>query len=291
MATGIDGTTLAQGRPFLKWAGGKTQLLAQYAELLPTLSDLATYHEPFLGSGAVFFHARARAIIPGRAILSDVNEHLMTTWRVVRDQPEALAARAAELETGHSKERYYVERERFNTQPLDELERAALVIYLNKAGFNGLYRVNRDGGFNVPVGRRSGKSASLGIPSADHLAGCARALAGADLLCAPFTTVLDRARPGDFVYFDPPYMPISDTAAFTDYACEGFGRREQEMLRDIAVQLSERGVLVMISNSGNFELLRLYDGFEVSRVSARRNINSKADSRGPVTEVVIRNYR
>jgi DNA adenine methylase len=279
-----------QARPFLKWAGGKTQLLAQYAELLPTLSDLATYHEPFVGSGAVFFHARARAIIPGRAILSDVNEHLMTTWRVVRDQPAALAERAAELGAGHSEAQFYVERERFNSEQLDPLERAALVIYLNKAGFNGLYRVNRGGGFNVPVGRRS-KGAGLGIPSADHLAACARSLAGADLLAAPFTTVLDRARPGDFVYFDPPYMPISDTAFFTDYACEGFGRAEQELLRDVAVQLSERGVLVMISNSGNFELLRLYDGFEVAHVSARRNINSKADARGPVTEVVIRNYR
>ena len=275
-------------RPFLKWAGGKAQLLADYERMFPEIPAGATYHEPFVGGGAVFFHLRSLGFVSGKCILTDLNEHLVSAWIAVRDQPLVLAARLAALGEAHSDERYYAERERFNSEELTSVERAALLIYLNKAGFNGLYRVNSKGGFNVPIGRQaSGPS----MPTAEHLLACSKGLQGADVFCAPFASVLDRARAGDFVYFDPPYMPISDTAAFTDYACEGFGRAEQEMLRDVAVQLSERGVLVMISNSGNFELLRLYDGFEVSRVSARRSINSKADSRGPVTEVVIRNYR
>lgn len=278
-----------EARPFLKWAGGKRQLLADYEPLFPKVSGVATYHEPFVGSGAVFFRLGALGAIPARAILSDVNEHLVTTWKTVRDRPDALAARLLELEATHSDEQYYAQRDRYNAGGIDALERAALVVYLNKAGFNGLYRVNSKGAFNVPAGRRSGAS-GLGMPSAELLASCSRALRDADLLCAPFATVLDRARAGDFVYFDPPYVPISDTAFFTSYGCDGFGMAEQELLRDVFVQLDRRGCRVMLSNSGSFEVLKLYAGFDVVQVQARRSINSKAEKRGPVTEVVIRNY-
>jgi DNA adenine methylase len=273
--------------PFLKWAGGKRQLLADYARLFPAGGTDATYHEPFLGSGAVFFHLFESGALRGRCVLSDLNAHLMTAWTIVRDRPEALATRLAELEEAHSEERYYAERERFNVEGLDALERAALVVYLNKAGFNGLYRVNKRGLFNVPAGRRAG---GLNIPSLDALTACSRALKGCDLLAAPFASVLDRARPGDFAYFDPPYVPISETAFFTSYACEGFGMPEQELLRDVFAHLDRRGCRLMLSNSGSFEVLKLYQGFDVTRVQARRAINSDAGARGPVTEVVIRNY-
>ncbi len=275
-------------RPFLKWAGGKTQLLDAYQPLLPRLSSLATYHEPFVGAGAMYFHLRRTGFITGRAVLSDLNEDLVLTWQCVRDEPEALAARLAELIAVHDSDAFYRERERFNSPGLPPLERAALLIYLNKTGFNGLFRVNKSGHFNVPVGRQSTVRPS--VPSAAQLQACSAALRGADILAAPFASVLDRAREGDFVYFDPPYVPVSATSTFTAYACDGFGEREQELLRDVFVQLDRRGCRVMLSNSGSFEVLRLYRDHDITQVSARRSINSKADARGPVTEVVIRNY-
>lgn len=275
-------------RPFLKWAGGKTQLLADYQRLFPRVSDLSTYHEPFVGSGAVFFHLRGHGVVTGRAVLTDLNESLMLAWSVVRDQPEALAARLKELGDKHSNEEYYKERDRFNDETISLLERAALLIYLNRTGFNGLYRVNRRGRFNVPVGRAH--QSGLALPTESALQACSRSLAGVDLQCAPFASVLDRARAGDFVYFDPPYVPISQTASFTDYYWEGFRQPEQELLRDVFVQLDQRGCLVMLSNSGSFEVLRMYQGFDVRQLTARRSINSRTDARGPVTEVVIRNF-
>lgn len=274
-------------RPFLKWAGGKAQLLAEYDRLFPALDGLASYHEPFLGGGAVFFRLRGSERLLGRAVLSDLNERLVNTFLVVRDRPEPLTRRLSELSGKHCEEEYYLERERYNTRELSGFERAALFIYLNKAGFNGLHRVNAKGHFNVPVGRQASGPV---MPSLDHLQACARAMAGTDLLSAPFASVLDRARAGDFVYFDPPYMPVSPTSSFTDYATEGFGRPEQELLRDVFVQLDRRGCRVMLSNSGNLELLKLYAGYDVTTLLARRSINSKTDARGPVTEVVIRNY-
>lgn len=276
-------------RPFIKWAGGKTQLLEAYAPLLPRIPDLATYHEPFIGSGAVFLNLREQGAIPGKAMLSDLNEHLITAWTIVRDEPKALAAKLARLQAKHSSEAYYEARERYNTGRLAPLERAALLVYLNRAGFNGLYRVNSKGHFNVPLGRTSNGGA-LKLPSEAMLQRCSAALQGVLLIHAPFISVLDRARGGDLVYFDPPYVPISTTSAFTSYACDGFGMAEQELLRDVFAQLDARGCKVMLSNSASFAVLKLYQGWDIVQVPARRSINSNADSRGAVNEVVIRNY-
>lgn len=287
MPTSTDRDALKAARPFLKWAGGKAQLVADYERLFPVIPPSATYHEPFVGGGAIFFHLRSRAIIPGRAVLTDLNEHLIGAWSVVRDQPLLLASRLAALGEKHSDEEYYLERERFNSEDLPPLERAAVLIYLNKAGFNGLYRVNRKGRFNVPIGRQAGGPT---MPGGAQLMACSKALQGVDVLSAPFATVLDRAREGDFVYFDPPYVPVSQTASFTAYYWEGFGKAEQELLRDVFVSLDKRGCNVMLSNSGNLEVQQLYRGFDVTQVLARRSINSDPDARGPVSEVVIRNY-
>ena len=274
-------------RPFLKWAGGKAQLLSEFERLFPAGQLTGTYHEPFVGGGAVFFHLRGSGLLAGRIVLADLNEHLVTTWSVVRDQPVLLATRLAALGAKHSHEEYYLERERFNSEEMDAVERAALLIYLNKAGFNGLYRVSKAGRFNVPVGRQASGPA---MPAAEQLLSCSRALQGVDLACAPFASVLDRAKEGDFVYFDPPYVPVSQTSSFTAYYWEGFGKAEQELLRDVFVRLHERGCKLMLSNSGNLEVLQLYKGFDVTHLQARRSINRNADGRGPVTEVVIRNY-
>lgn len=273
--------------PFVKWAGGKGQLLDRFEELLPRLAPGQGYHEPFVGSGALFFRLANTHRLTGRIVLSDANEDLMGAWQAVRDEPNELAHRVARLARTHSTEQYYRERDNYNTLILPPLERAALTIYLNRTGFNGLYRVNADGKFNVPCGRPSGRPF---FPSGEQLVACARVLQKAELLCAPFESVLLRARPGDFVYFDPPYVPVSRTAFFTDYSKGGFGAQDQERLSDVFRELEKRGCRVMLSNSGSRVVRKLYAGYDVVTIQARRAINSKATARGPVTEVVIRSY-
>lgn len=269
-------------RPFLKWAGGKTQLLdALMTRLPPTFH---AYHEPFLGGGALFF-ALYRAGRLHDAFLSDTNAELIDTYIAIRDQVEAVIA----LLEGypHDKAFYYQLRAR-DPWHLSLPERAARMIYLNKTGYNGLYRVNRRGQFNVPFGRY--KSPRYLDP--DNLRAVARALQHATLRCQPFEGVLEAARPGDFVYFDPPYAPLSRTAHFTAYQAHGFDAADQARLRDVCLALTDAGVQVMVSNS-DVDLIRgLYDRppFHIHRVQARRNINSKATARGKVTELIITNY-
>lgn len=280
-------TPLPSARPFLKWAGGKTQLLPAIERHLPALPEDARYHEPFVGSGAVFFRLAETGRLAGGAVLSDTNAHLVTTWEQVRDRPAAVARRLEELRSEHDEAAYYEARRRFNEDDLDELERAAVLIYLNKAGFNGLYRVNRRGHFNVPCGRQAG---GPGVPGVEQLRACAEALDGVTLLHAAFESVLERARPGDFVYFDPPYVPRSPTAAFTDYDRAGFGPGDQLRLRDAFVELAARGCRVLLSNSGTPEVEDLYARFPIETVRARRSINSRADRRGAVDEVLVRSW-
>jgi DNA adenine methylase len=278
---------LAGPRPFLKWAGGKTQLLPQLERLLPERKLGACYHEPFVGSGALFFHLRRTGALAGHAVLSDTVADLIGTWTAVRDEPKALAKRLHALGLAHDEKQYYKERANFNDMILPPLERAALFVYLNKTGFNGLWRVNAQGKHNVPFGRQvKGPS----FPDEAHLLACSKALQGVELLRAPFESVLDRAGLGDFVYFDPPYVPVSATAFFTNYAAEGFGPADQVRLRDVFAALDERGCRVMLSNSGTPPVLDLYARWNVTTVSARRAINSKATARGPVPEVIVRNY-
>lgn len=276
-----------QPAPFVKWAGGKAQLLGAYDELFPQLATGAAYHEPFVGGGAVFFHLASTGRLTGEVHLSDCNEDLVSTWLAVRDQPKKLARRLGELAAKHSTEHYYALRDRYNDMILPPLERAALFLYLNKAGFNGLYRVNAAGKFNVPCGRQeSGPS----FPGRAFLLACSELLRGVEARCEPFTQVLERAEKGDFVYFDPPYVPLSVTASFTAYTEGGFGPAEQESLRDVFAKLARRGCRVMLSNSGTPVVRELYRDFHVTPVSARRAINSKKTARGPVTEVVVRSW-
>lgn len=264
-------------RPFLKWAGGKGRLLKQLRPLLPPTDSFNHYYEPFVGSGALFF-----ALRPARATLSDSNSELIDCYRAVRDQVEALIAA---LQTHRYEKEYYYEVRAWDPAVLELPQRAARTIFLNRTGYNGLYRVNKKGRFNVPFGRYKNPR----ICDAENLRACSAALKGVELLVCSFEKLHERVAPGDFVYFDPPYVPLSGTANFTSYMPGGFGQTEQEELARLFTALDGRGACLMQSNSDTPLVRRLYAAFTIDTILARRNINSNAGRRGHVREVVIRN--
>ncbi|MDD9940790.1 MAG: DNA adenine methylase [Myxococcales bacterium] len=267
--------------PIVKWVGGKGRLLPQLRALLPPRAAQRRHVEPFVGGAALFFHRN-----PRRAVLSDINPSLIAMYRAVRDNLDSVVRHLRRLARSHSTEHYYATRERYNTAPLAADERAATFIYLNKTCFNGLHRVNRRGHFNVPIGRYDHPK----ILDEAALRLARTRLKGAQLRCGSFEETSARARPGDFVYLDPPYAPVSPTANFTGYAAEGFGPERQLQLRDVFQELDRRGCLVMLSNSAAPSIRKLYRGYSTTMVSAPRSVNSRGDRRGRVAEVVVCNY-
>lgn len=269
-------------RPFLKWAGGKTQMLNELLGRVPAAFNI--YYEPFVGGGALFFGLGRRNRLE-KACLSEINAELVDTYLAIRDQVEAVIALLAEYP--HDKAFYY---DLHAQDPLQmELPcRAERMIYLNKTGYNGLYRVNRKGRFNVPFGRYK----SPRYCDAENLRAASQALQNVDIRCESFERVLDRAQAGDLVYFDPPYAPRSKTANFTTYHADGFGDEDQARLRDVCVELTRREVQVMVSNSSTALIRTLYDHpkFEIDKVLANRAINSNARRRSKLPELIITNY-
>jgi DNA adenine methylase len=245
--------------------------------LLPHVPrSFGTYHEPFVGGGALFF-----AVRPARAVLSDNNARLVRTWRGVRDRVEDLIRL---LKTYPHDKKFFLEMRERDIDAASDVEVAAWFIYLNRTAFNGLYRVNSKNKYNVPFGRYVNPT----ICDEPTLRACSRALRGASIEHEDFEAVLARAKAGDFVYFDPPYVPLSATSDFTSYTAEGFSAEDQRRLRDVARTLKERGVHVLLSNSSAEFVRDLYEGFHVEEVAATRYVNCQADGRGPVVELVIR---
>ena len=267
-------------KPFLKWAGGKTQLLPELVSRMP--ERFGTYHEPFLGSGALFFHLRAEGRITN-AKLSDVNPELINAWTVLRDDPGSVIFELEAMEDRVSEEDYYTVRATDPTD-LNQTERAARMIYLNRLCFNGLYRVNRKGAFNVPFGRHKNPR----ICDRDNLLAVSRALQGVEIGLESFESSMARAEPGDFVYCDPPYDPVSQTSSFTSYSKGGFGEREQKQLYAEFTKLAARGVHAMLSNSDTPLIQMLYFSHDVNVVAAKRSINCVGGKRGAVREVIVR---
>lgn len=270
-------TNRTDAKPFVKWVGGKRQLLAAIAEYAPRngSASTGTYHEPFVGGGAVFFHLK-----PKRAVLTDSNERLIRTYRGIKNDVEGVIKL---LKSYPHEKRFYLEMRAQDIDVETDTEVAAWFIYLNRTGYNGLYRVNSRNIFNVPFGDY--KKPTICDP--ETLRACARALRGAKLEVRDFSRVLERAKAGDFVYFDPPYIPLTATSSFTDYTSEGFSDKEQVRLRDVALELRKRGVRVLLSNSSAERVYDLYSRFKCVEVDARRSVNCKPDGRGRIAELLI----
>lgn len=280
----IDTDSVRAAGPFLKWAGGKTQLLSQLEQFFPVKFN--SYYEPFVGSAAVFFHLRRmRGRFP--SCLADYNDELVNCYRMVRDKVDALIPLLKQHQLKHSRDYYYSVRKRVPDK-MTELQRAARLIYLNKTCYNGLYRVNSKGQFNVPIG--SYKKPRIINENALKYAGAA--LQEVSLKECDFSKVLDEAESGDLVYFDPPYH--TETSGFTSYAVSSsgqakFGPKEHRRLLEVAKELHENGCYIVVSNSDTEYIRNLFEDFNVYTVEARRSINSDGAGRGSVTELVITN--
>ena len=269
--------------PVVKWVGGKRQLLAALEPLLP--KRIRTYCEPFVGGGAMLFHLQ-----PDSAFVNDVNPELINLYEVIRDDVDGLLHELSAF--SNDAECFYAVRD-WDRDPqsyaqIDRVRRAARIVYLNKTCYNGLFRVNSAGEFNTPFGRYK----NPGIVNETALRAVHRYFSSADIQfsCEDYAKVLDRLPPQTFVYLDPPYDPVSDTANFTGYAKAGFGREEQIRLRECCDTLTKRGIRFMLSNSATAFIREQYAAYHITAVSARRAVNSDPSKRGSVEEVVIRNY-
>jgi DNA adenine methylase len=271
-------------QPFLKWAGGKRQLLPEIRRLIP--KTFKSYFEPFLGGGAVFF-----SLQPKVAMVNDLNTDLINCYKVIRNSPDGLL----EALSSHQNTSNYYYRIReldrsLEFEFLSEIERAARLIYLNKTCFNGLFRVNSQGHFNVPFG--SYKNPVYADPAVIHAVSNYLRTSNITFASQDFAEAVSGAKRGDFVYFDPPYDPVSDTSSFTGYNLHGFGRSEQKRLKDICDPLVTRGVKVLISNSDTPFVRALFGDsrYNINAVKARRNINSVGSARGEISELLITSY-
>jgi DNA adenine methylase len=271
-------TNIRSAAPILKWAGGKGALLSQFAPYFPKRGGYARYLEPFLGGGAVFFYLE-----PEQSFLFDLNPELIEVYTVLRDNAEGLI----EALRPHYNDRDYFYKVRAqDSSSLMPVERAARLIFLNRTCYNGLYRVNRQGRFNVPFGDYKNPT----ICDAAGLRAASAALQTATLKVADFEIVLEYAQADDLIYFDPPYHPLSRTSSFTSYTSDGFTSVDQRRLANIFTTLDARGCLLMLSNSDVPLIRDLYQDFHIYEINARRVINSKGNGRGVIKELLVTNF-
>lgn len=275
-----------EAQPFLKWAGGKAQLLEQFESFFP--KSIRSYCEPFLGGGAVFFHLKAR-FPKMRAALHDNNEELINCYKVVRNSVNELMSRLDEhLDRFRSKAGPYYYDVRSQLKPADAVGRAARMIFLNKTCYNGLWRVNGRGQFNVPIG--SYRPERVSLYDRGNLLAASVALQETDLRVQDFHETLAAAQKDSFVYVDPPYFPLSRTSNFTSYTQELFGQKEQEELAELFTAAARRGAHLMLSNSDTPTTRRLYEKFNLQTVQARRAVNCDGAKRGRISELVVLTY-
>lgn len=279
----ITSQLASKAGPFLKWAGGKGQLLKQYEAFFP--SKFNNYIEPFVGGGAVFFHLYNTGRVGNgkRAILIDSNEELINCYLTIKTDVNRVIRVLSSPKFKNEEDVYYEIR---SEEPTRRLERAARIIYLNRTCFNGLYRVNNQNKFNVPFGRYKNPM----ICNSKNLRPASSALKNVEILPGDFKRCLDFAKRNDFIYFDPPYQPLSSTSSFTSYTKSSFDEQDQEKLCEVFRKLDRRKYKVMLSNSDTPLIRKLYKGFKIETVSARRAINCNGSGRGRIAELVILNY-
>ena len=266
--------------PIVKWVGGKRQLMFELLKNMPETYN--RYFEPFIGGGALFFELQ-----PQNGYISDMNEELINLYTVVRDDVYNLID---DLNKHEISKEYFLKirnldrTEKYNK--LSDIQKASRFIYLNRTCFNGMYRVNSQGQFNVPFGNYKNPR----IVDAENLINCSKLLKNTEICCGDFSKILSKVKKDDFVYFDPPYVPLNETSSFTSYTRDGFDIDMQFKLRDVCDELDSMGVKFMLSNSDTKLINELYSNYEIKKVFASRAINANGKGRGKITEVLVRNY-
>ena len=266
--------------PIVKWVGGKRQLMFELLKNMP--KNYNRYFEPFIGGGALFFELQ-----PNNAYISDTNEELINLYQVVRDNINELIK---DLKKHKITKEYFMEIRNIDRtqeyQNWSDIQKASRFIYLNRTCFNGMYRVNSKGEFNVPFGNYKNPR----IVDENNLLNCSELLKNTEIECADFSQILSKVKKGDFVYFDPPYVPLNETSSFTSYTKDGFDLDMQFKLRDVCDELDNKGVKFLLSNSDTKLVNELYENYNIKKVFATRAINANPDGRGKITEVLVRNY-
>lgn len=296
--------TKIKAKPFIKWVGGKGQLIEQLEALLPadfSERENVTYIEPFVGGGAMLFYMLQKYPNIKSAVINDINPDLTLCYQVVRDNPtelvkslDAIQTEYRALRTEEERKIFFLnKRDRFNTKSLDSIENCTLFFFLNRTCFNGLYRVNKAGKFNVPFGKYSTPT----ICDADTIYADSRLLQKVEIMTGDFEQTYTKIEDNTFFYFDPPYRPLSNTSSFNDYSKEDFNDNAQIRLKHFCDKLNEIGVDFMLSNSdclGKDGIDRFFDDlfidYRIERVWASRNVNAIASKRGKLTEIVVNNY-
>lgn len=275
-----------QAKPFLKWVGGKAQLLSQFEKYYP--KDFNNYFEPFIGGGALFFNLN-----PTKAHINDVNATLIATYKNIKSNSEEIIKILKKLHDKYQESDdvarsslFYNIREKFNSLPDTDLKKSAYLIFLNKTCFNGMYRENSKGGFNTPFGKYKNPT----IFDRENILRISKVLKNTKLTSISFEKAVAEAKKGDFVYFDPPYYPLSETAKFTSYHKDSFTKEDQLKLRDVFAELDKKGCYVMLSNSYTPFIEDIYKKYHQETVMANRFINCKASGRGKIKELLIFNY-
>ena len=271
-------------QPFTKWTGGKRQLLSVIKSLMP--DQYNNYFEPFVGGGALFFD-----LAPKKAYINDFNSELINCYQQIKKNPQILIELLAKHQENNSKEYYLDLRSADRDSRIDKMtdvERAARIMYMLRVDFNGLYRVNSKNQFNVPYGRYKNPK----IVDSDLILSISQYLNSNNIkiLTGDFEKAVQDVVAGDFVYFDPPYIPLSETSAFTSYTHEGFTYEDQVRLRDCFKKLDEKGAFVMLSNSSSPLVEELYKDFNIHKVEANRTNGAKTSSRGKISEIIVTNY-
>ena len=270
--------------PILKWVGGKRQLLDSIEPLIPKCS---TFYEPFIGGGAVLFSRQ-----PDKAVINDLNPELINVYLTIKNEPKALIEKLKEHRDNSPEQYFYsiraLDRDKEVFENMMNVERAARIIYLNKTCYNGLFRVNSSGEFNSPWGRY--KNPNITNETTINALHTYFNKANITIKCGDYREALKGIRKGAFIYFDPPYMPISSSASFTGYTAGGFGEQEQIALKEQCDALNEKGIKFLVSNSSCPFIEELYKDYIVEHVNAKRAINANPQKRGEIKEVLIRNY-
>jgi len=280
MSIVLEKIYIAETLPIVKWAGGKRQLIADLKNNLP--KKFNRYFEPFIGGGALFFN-----IQPENAYISDINPELINLYQVIKNDVYELID---DLKQHKNDEEYFYEIRNIDRngkyKKWSDVQKASRFIYMNRTCFNGLYRVNSKGEFNVPYGKYSNPR----ILDEINLLNCSQLFQNTEIRHSDFSEILNHVQKGDFVYFDPPYAPLNETSSFTSYTKDGFGEDMQVKLKKLCDELDNMGVYFMLSNSDTKGINKLYKDYEIKKVLASRAINSVTSKRGKITEVLVRNY-